>query len=208
MIIKNDVIYLFDTKSININQIESFILKYKFIYELNLNNNFSNKNDKKSHLISLFFIIKYLQTNNIPYEKLIFENNHYLIDDNKHHFSISHKDNYVCFISSINPIGIDAEIIVKNSNNINIAKKYFSNYVHSFDNDTFLLCWIKAESLLKCANISFAKACKIINEINVNNIENTYYFKILKHKNMYISVCHKNKIDSEYKIYELNYLPK
>ncbi len=205
MEIKNDVIYLVNIESISINQIESFILKHKFVYELNLNNNFSNEKDKKSHLISLFFIIKYLQTNNIFYENLKFQDNHYLIGDNKHYFSISHKNNYVGFISSNNPIGIDIEIIIKNPNNTDIAKKYFSNFANDFDNDTFLTCWIKAESLLKCANISFPKACKIIND-NDNN--NTYHFKILRHKNMFIGICCKHKIENEYKIFELNYLPK
>lgn len=199
-----------DANLININQVNNFISQYKYIQELDKNNNFINSNDSKLHAISLFFIIQYLQTNKIEDQDLIFNNGHYLIKNNLHFFSISHKNKYVAFIASDNPIGIDIEDLNQKVD-INITKKYFPNYIDNFNNEDFLTCWTKTESLLKCANITFTAACKNINQlndINTTDIDDKYYFKTLKHKNMLITICHKHKTQSEYKICELDYLPK
>ena len=193
-----------DTDLIDIDQVNNFISQNKHIKELDKNNNFINHVDSKLHTISLFFIIQYLQTNKIKDQDLNFKDNHYLINDNHYFFSISHKNKYLAFISSDNPIGIDIEDLNEKVD-INIAKKYFPNHINNFNNESFLTCWTKAESLLKCANITFTAACKIINAININD---KYYFKTMKHKNMLITICHKHKLEYEYKICELDYLPK
>lgn len=195
---------------IDINQINNLICQYSYIQKLDKNNNFVFTSDAKLHAISLFFIIQYLRTNQIKDQHLIFDNGHYLIDDNDHYFSISHKNKYTAFISSNAPIGIDIEDLDQKID-INITKKYFPNYIDHLNNEKFLICWTKAEALLKCANITFAAAFNIINNINninASNIDNKYYFKTLKYKNMLITVCHKHKLQYEYKICETDYLPK
>lgn len=210
MQLKDHVIYLMNIDLIDINQINNLIYQYSYIQELDKNNNFVFANDAKLHAISLFFIIQYLQTNQIDDQYLIFGDGHYSIDDNHHYFSISHKNKYVVFISSNAPIGIDIEDLNQKID-INITKKYFPNYINDFNNENFLICWTKTEALLKCANITFTTACKMINQlndINANNIDDKYYFKTLKYKNMLITVCHKHKLQYEYKICEIDYLPK
>ena len=210
MQIKNNIIYLMDTNLINIDQVNNFISQHEHIQELDKSNNFINSNDLKLHSISLFFIIQYLQTNQIKDQHLIFDNGHYLIDDNDHYFSISHKNKYTVFISGNAPIGIDIEDLNQKID-INVTKKYFPNYINDFNNENFLKCWTKAESLLKCANITFTDASKMINQlndINATNIDGKYYFKTLKYKNMLITFCHKHKLQNEYEICEIDYLPK
>ena len=210
MQIKNHVIYLMDANLIDVNQINNLICQYSYIKELDKNNNFVFTNDAKLHAISLFFIIQYLQTNQINDEHLTFNDGYYLIDDNHHYFSISHKNKYSAFISSNGPIGMDIEDLNQKID-INIAKKYFPNYIDDFNNENFLICWTRTEALLKCANIAFTAACKIINQlnnINATDIDDKYYFKTLKYKNMLITICHKHKLQCEYKICEIDYLPK
>jgi len=208
MEIKEGIVYLINVQSIDVNQIDSFIDNYQVIKQQEKNKNFSNDKDKKLHLISLFFIINYLHTNNIPIEYLKYVNDHYLINDGSHYFSISHKDNYVAFICNNNPIGIDIETIGKTAN-FDVAKKYFGNSLKDLNNEKFLTCWTKIESLLKCSGIPFGSACKIINDnIESPNIGNIYFFKSLKYKNMLITICYKHKTNDEYRILELDYLPK
>lgn len=208
MEIKEDIVYLINVQSIDINQIDSFIDNYQVIKQQEKNKNFSNDKNKKLHLISLFFIINYLHTNNISIECLKYDNDHYLINDGSHYFSISHKDNYVAFICNNNPIGIDIETI-SNTVDFDVAKKYFGNSLKDLNNEKFLTCWTKIESLLKCSGIPFGSACKIINNnIESPNIGNIYFFKSLKYKNMLITICYKHKTNDEYRILELDYLPK
>lgn len=208
MEIKEGVVYLINAKLIDINQINSFIDNYQIIKHQEKNKNFLNVKDKKLHLISLFFIINYLNTNNIPIECLIYDNDHYLINDGSHYFSISHKDNYVAFICNNNPIGIDIETI-SNTVDFDVAKKYFCNYLKDLNNEKFLTCWTKAESLLKCSGIPFCSACKIINNnVESSIIDNIYFFKSIKYKNLFITICYKHKANDEYRILELDYLPK
>lgn len=210
MQIKNDVVYLTDTTLIDLNQINNLICQHNYIQTLDKNNNFLVSNDSKLHAISLFFIIQYLQTNKIKDQHLIFDDGHYLINDNQHYFSISHKNKNIVFISSNTPIGIDIEDLNQKID-INITKKYFPNYINDFNNENFFKCWTKTESLLKCANITFTAACKMINQLNdfdATNIDNKYYFKTLKYKNMLITICRKHKLQSEYEICEIDYLPK
>ncbi len=208
MEIKDGIVYLIDVQLIDISQIDSFIGNYQIIKQQDKNNNFSNDKDRKLHLISLFFIINYLHTNNIPVESLIYDNNHYLINDRSHYFSISHKDNYVAFICNNNPVGIDIETISKTVD-FDVAKKYFSNHLKDLNIEKFLTCWTKAESLLKCSGIDFCSACKIINDnVESSSIDNTYFFKSIKHKNMFITICYKHKVDNECRVLELDYLPK
>lgn len=139
MEIKEGIVYLINVQSIDVNQIDSFIDNYQVIKQQEKNKNFSNDKDKKLHLISLFFIINYLHTNNIPIECLKYVNDHYLINDGSHYFSISHKDNYVAFICNNNPIGIDIETIGKTAN-FDVAKKYFGNSLKDLNNEKFLTC--------------------------------------------------------------------
>ncbi len=208
MEIKEGIVYLINVQSIDVNQIDSFIDNYQVIKQQEKNKNFSNDKDKKLHLISLFFIINYLHTNNIPIEYLKYDNDHYLINDGFHYFSISHKDNYVAFICNNNPIGIDIETI-SNTVDFDVAKKYFCNYLKDLNNEKFLTCWTKAESLLKCSGIPFCSACKIINNNAESSIiDNTYFFKSIKYKNLFITICYKHKANDEYRILELDYLPK
>ena len=208
MEIKDGIVYLINAQSIDVNQIDSFINKHKLVKQQDKNNNFSNDKDRKLHLISLFFIINYLESNDISIEYLIFDSGHYLVNDGCHYFSISHKNNYVAFISNSNPIGIDIEIISKTIN-IDIAKRYFSNLLQDLNSEKFLICWTKAESLLKCSGIPFSDACKTINyNVDSQSIDNMYYFKSIKYKNMLITTCYKHKTNDEYKVLELDYLPK
>ena len=205
MKIENNVIYFGNTDFVNEELMENYFKNEPDFFELFKSEEYEIENDQKLHFLSVFFIANYLKSNNIDFKDLYFEYGKPLVKIQNHYFSIAHKNKYCVFIASDEQIGIDVEEIV-NGKYRYITAKYFPNFIDKTDGENFFKYWTKTEALIKCENIPFEMATAKINNTNnvdVDVIDNLYFFYSVKYFDMRLSVCKKNTENINYTKYEL-----
>lgn len=141
------------------------------ILQLKLNN---------AKIVSLFtelFLRREIsQQLNIPYSKICFGYSNYgkpfLINDVNYHFSVSHSEDRIAFISSNCPIGIDVEQIL--NCNMLIARRCFAPNEYKFiveskePNKAFYKIWTSKEAYVKMLGLGLYKSLRTFDVLDKN----------------------------------------
>ena len=205
MKIENNLIYFANVDLVNQEIMNNYFKNDPNFSKLLKTEYYELENDKKLNFLTIYFIANYLKSNNIDFKDLYFEYGKPLVRFQNHYFSIAHKNKYCVFIASNQQIGIDVEEIV-NGKYQYIASKYFPNFIDKTDSENFFKYWTKTEALIKCENIPFKIAAKKINntnDVDIDIIDNLYFFYSVKCYDMRLSVCKKNTENVNYSKYEL-----
>ena len=205
MKIENNVIYFGNVDLVDQEIMDNYFNNDSNFSKLLKTEEYELKNDKKLNFLTVYFIVNYLKSNNIDFGDLYFEYGKPLVRIQNHYFSIAHKNKYCVFIASDEQIGIDIEEIISGKYRY-ITAKYFPNFIDKTDSENFFKYWTKTEALIKCENIPFEIAAKKINNTNnveVDVIDNLYFFYNVKYYDMRLSVCKKNTENINYSKYEL-----
>lgn len=205
MKIENNVIYFANVDLVNQKIMNNYFKNDPNFSKLLKTKDYELENDKKLNFLTIYFIANYLKSNDIDFKDLYFEYGKPLVRIQNHYFSIAHKSKYCVFIASDQQIGIDIEEIV-NGKYQYISSKYFPNFIDKTDSENFFKYWTKTEALIKCENIPFEIAAKKINntnDVDIDIIDNLYFFYSVKCYDMRLSVCKKNTENVNYIKYEL-----
>ena len=205
MKIENNLIYFANVDLVNQEIMNNYFKNDPNFSKLLKTEDYELENDKKLNFLTIYFIANYLKSNDFDFKDLYFEYGKPLVRIQNHYFSIAHKNKYCVFIASDQQIGIDIEEIV-NGKYQYIASKYFPNFIDKTDSENFFKYWTKTEALIKCENIPFEIAAKKINnttDVDIDIIDNLFFFYSVKCYDMRLSFCKKNTENVNYSKYEL-----
>lgn len=115
-----------------------------------------------------------------------------LCNYSNYHFSLSHSKNFIVFISSKSPIGIDTEQL--RTYNDKLAKRFFHNdeyiYLESLSNDIknteFTKIWTMKEAYVKLTGTGLTTP---LNSFSIFDTPDNYTFKDYNINNYITSIC-------------------
>lgn len=175
--------------------------EYFYLISDKRQNKIENLKRNSDKIISFFseLLIKYsvCKKYNIEYKNILFEYNKYGKPSIKgmpyYNFSVSHSGNMIAFADSLEPIGIDIEIMGKSRPNT--AKHFFTENEYKFildsenQDEAFYRIWTSKESYVKMIGTGLSKSFR---SFNVLDNEFSKYFISEKYKEYMITVCCEN----------------
>jgi len=116
-------------------------------------------------------------------------------NNDNYHFSVSHSNNCIAFVSNTAPIGIDIEQLAPAR--MKVAKRFFCEaeyeYLTSLDpchsSVEFTTIWTKKEAYFKMTGDGLTKK---IDSVNVLNFSDNIMFYSKNHSDYIVSVCSSN----------------
>ena len=144
-------------------------------------------------------IVQYLD---IPYSEIRFGygkyGKPYLLNYADYHFSVSHSEDCIVYVSDQHPIGIDVEQIKKC--NFSVARRCFTSYENNFvansadQNKAFFQIWTSKEAYVKMSGIGLTKPLKSFDIFSKNL---GCHISSICLDDYMVSICSKNLMNTD-----------